>query len=165
MTDLPSAFFKQISEHIFEPSAATIGPWSPYFQHGGPPSALLAHALRTYSLSGPFKISRITIEILSAVPVQTCEIKIQIVRAGKRVELLKGEYVSDGKTYLIAHAWRFLPEFGATSAISDSYQIPLFPEPQAQKFFPGISYFPYGDALEWRFAKGGFGLYAFPYGS
>jgi Thioesterase-like superfamily len=32
---------------------------------------------------------------------------------------------------------------------------PLPPE-QPQRFFPGVGYFPYGHAMEWRFARGGF---------
>ena len=156
MNDLPAAFFKQRSEHSYEPTVATIGPWSPDLQHGGPPSALLTHALRTYPSAGNFIITRITIELLSAVPVKPCEIRVEVVRSGKRVELLKGEYRSEGKTYLVAHAWRFLPEAGITVALTDSFETPLLPEPQVQKLFPGVSYFPYGEALEWRFTKGGY---------
>lgn len=156
MNNLPESFFIQTGQRTFEPTEATIGPWSPNFQHGGPPSALLTHALRTYPSSGPFNVSRVTIELLSAVPVKPCEIKVEVVRAGKRIELLRGEYLSEGKTYLIAHAWRIISETGVTSEISDSYEIPLLPEPQAQKFFPGFDRFPYGEALEWRFTKGGY---------
>ena len=154
MFELSAAFFIQTGENRFEPTEATIGPWSPDFQHGGPPSVLLTHALRVYPSSIPLKITRVTIEILSAVPVKPCEIKVEIVRGGKRIEFLRGEYISEGKTYLIAHAWRFLPEPGVSSVLSDSYQIPMLPGPQPYKSFQGVSYFPYGEALEWRFTKG-----------
>lgn len=157
MNDLPPAFFRQISGSQFAPSSATIGPWSPDFQHGGPPSALLTHALRTHPSTGNFRITRVTIELLSPVPVKPCEIKVEVVRGGKRIELLRGEYRSEDKTYLIAHAWRIVSEVGVTSPISDSYEIPLLPEPQAQQFFAGAGSFPYGEALEWRYVKGGFG--------
>lgn len=156
MNELPIAFFHQISESEFEPSIATIGPWSPDFQHGGPPSALLTHALRTYKSSENFVITRVTIELLSAVPVKPCVIKVEVVRGGKRIELLRGEYLSEGKTYLIAHAWRIVSEVGVTRATADAFELPLLPEPQPQNFFPGSGSFPYGEALEWRFAKGGF---------
>jgi hypothetical protein len=156
MIDLPAAFFRQTGENRFEPSEATIGPWSPDFQHGGPPSALLTHALRTYRSSLPLTITRVTIEILSAVPVKPCEIRVEVVRGGRRVELLRGEYMADGKTYLIAHAWRFIPEPGVTSVLSDSYEIPPLPGPQPFKSFQGVSYFPYGEAIDWRFTMGGY---------
>lgn len=154
MIDLPAAFFRQTGQNTFEPSEAVIGPWSPDFQHGGPPSALLTHALRVYPSSLPMKITRVTVEILSAVPVRPCEIKVEVVRGGRRVELLRGEYTADGKTYLIAHAWRFDSEPGVTGVFLDTYDIPPFPGPQPYKSFQGVSYFPYGEALEWRFAEG-----------
>lgn len=154
MIDLPAAFFRQTGQNTFEPSEAVIGPWSPDFQHGGPPSALLTHALRVYPSSLPMKITRVTVEILSAVPVRPCEIKVEVVRGGRRVELLRGEYTADGKTYLIAHAWRFVSEPGVTGVFLDTYDIPPFPGPQPYKSFQGVSYFPYGEALEWRFAEG-----------
>jgi hypothetical protein len=156
MINLPPAFYRQTAANAYSPSEATIGPWSPDFQHGGPPSALMTHALRTFPSPAAFRITRITIELLSAVPVTPCEIRVAVVRSGKRVELLKGEYTSAGKTYMIAHAWRFLAEEGVTAAVEDSFALPLLPEAQLLQPFPGISYFPYGDALEWRFTKGSF---------
>ena len=157
MNALPAAFFRQTGLSTFEPSQATVGPWAEDLQHGGPPSALLTHALRTFPSSGPFKVSRITIELLSAVPLTPCEINVEVVRGGKRIELLRGEYISAGRTYLIAHAWRLVADAGVTSPVTDSYETPLLPGPQVQKFFPGVSSFPYGDALEWRFTRGGYG--------
>ncbi len=156
MFTLPAAFFSQTCENRYLPTEATIGPWSPDFQHGGPPSALLTHELRIYPSAFPLNITRVTIEILGAVPVTPCEIKVEVVRGGKRIELLRGEYTSEGKTYLIAHAWRFIPEPGVTSVLSDSYEIHPLPEAQIYKSFQGVSYFPYGEALEWRFTKGAY---------
>lgn len=153
---LPAAFFRQTGENTFEPSEATIGPWSPGFQHGGPPSALMTHALRVYPSPQPLKVTRVTLEILSAVPVKPCEIKVEVIRGGKRVELLRAEYISECKIYLIAHAWRFISEPGVTSVLSDSYKIPPLPEPQTFKSFQGVSYFPYGEAIDWRFTEGGY---------
>jgi len=152
--ELPAAFFRQTGENSFEPTEATIGPWSPDFMHGGPPSALLTHALRIYPSLLPLNIIRVTIEILNAVPIKPCELKVKVIRGGKRIELLRGEYNAEGKTYLTAHAWRFLSEPGVSSTLSDSYIVPALPEIQPYKSFQEVSYFPYGEALEWRFTNG-----------
>ena len=156
MTELPTAFYKQLSEGEFEPTVATQGPWSPDFQHGGPPSSLLTHALRIHPSAGPFRIIRITIEILNAVPVTPCEITVEVVRGGRRIDLLRGEYRSGGKTYLIAHAWRVFSEVGLTRASSDAYDVPLLPEAQTHHIYSMFGNFPYVEALEWRFSEGGF---------
>lgn len=153
---LPPSFFQQIGKNAYQPTEATIGPWSPELQHGGPPSALLAHALRVYPGSESFVLSRITIEILGVIPLTPCEIKVEKVRAGKRIELLKALYISDGKTYMIAHAWRLESDAGISPSVKEPFTLPLLPGPQTQTFFPGISYFPYGHAIEWRFTEGSF---------
>ena len=154
---LPACFFQQIGEMQYQPTEATIGPWSPELQHGGPPSALLAHALQIFPSQKNMALSRITIEILGAVPITPCEIKVEQVRAGRRIELLKAQYISAGKVYMIAHAWRLQSQTGISQVISDPFVLPPLPGPQEQTFFDGISSFPYGHALEWRFSSCSFG--------
>jgi hypothetical protein len=152
--NLPASFFREIGNRRYEPTEATIGPWSSDAQHGGPPSALLTSALRTFPSPENLKIARVTIEFFSAVPVKSCEIKVEKIRAGRKVELLKGRYISEGKIVLLAHAWRINSQIGISKPISDEFEIPRLPGPQVQKSFPGVDYFPYIEALEWRFAKG-----------
>ena len=158
MTDptLPPSFFQKIGENEYAPTEATIGPWSAQLQHGGPPSALLAHALRVFPTQGNFVLSRITIEILGAIPLTPCQISVERVRSGRRIELLKAQYVSAGKTFMIAHAWRLEAETGLSKTVPEPFALPPLPGPQAQTFFPGITYFPYAQALEWRFTQGSF---------
>jgi len=153
-SNLPPSFFRKTGKGKYEPTEATIGPWSSDFQHGGPPCALLTHALRTFPSPEDLKIVRITIEFFSAIPIKPCEIKIEKVRAGKKIELLRGQYISEGKTFLLAHAWRIESQTGISRPISDGFKLPQLPGPQVQKSFPGINYFPYLEALEWRFTEG-----------
>ena len=154
--NLPPSFFRKTGEGKYEPTEATIGPWSSDLQHGGPPCALLTHALRIFPSSDNLKMVRITIEFFSAVPIKPCEIKIKKVRAGKKIEFLRGQYISEGKTILLAHAWRIESQMGITKPVSDGFKLPRLPDPQVQISFPGITYFPYLDAIEWRFTEGSF---------
>ena len=154
--NLPSSFFRKLGDTEYQPTEATIGPWSPELQHGGPPCALLTHALRVYPSAGNFKIARITIEFLGTVPLTPCEIRVESVRSGRRIELLKAQYICAGKTCMIAHAWRLEAQDGVSPIVAEPFVPPQLPEAQAQTFFPGVSYFPYGHALEWRFTQGRF---------
>ena len=154
--NLPPSFFRKTGEGKYEPTEATIGPWSSDLQHGGPPCALLTHALRIFPSSDNLKMVRITIEFFSAVPIKPCEIKIKKVRAGKKIEFLRGQYISEGKTILLAHAWRIESQMGISKPVSDGFKLPRLPDPQVQISFPGITYFPYLDAIEWRFTEGSF---------
>ena len=154
--NLSPAFFLGTGENSFQPTEATIGPWAAELQHGGPPCALLAHALRTFPGPDDFRVARLTIEFLGPVPVKPCDIKVTRIRGGKRIELLRGEYLVEGKCCLAATAWRLQEDNGVTLPLADDFHLPDFPPSQELKPFPGVSYFPYGDALEWRFTQGGF---------
>ena len=155
---LPTAFYRRTSAGplSFEPSEATIGPWSAEHQHGGPPIALLAHALRCHPATTTMELVRLTVEILGPIPVQPCQIEVEVLRPGKRIELLKATLRSGGKTVLTAQAWRMERLPGISPPVPDPYELPPMTAPEATRFFPGISYFPYVHALEWRFEQGAY---------
>lgn len=154
--NLPTAFYLPTGDGRYTPTEATVGPWSSEFQHGGPPCALLVNALRRFPTDGNLQIAKIAFEFFSAVPVSPCEINIQKIRGGRQVELLRGRYLSQGKTYLLAHAWRMASQPGVSVPVSDDFVLPELPGPQLQKFFQGVDSFPYGESLEWRFTQGAF---------
>lgn len=156
LPNLPASFFIQTGERRYEPTEATIGPWSENDQHGGPPSSLLTNALRLFPSEENLKIAKIAIEFFGAVPVAPCEIKIEKIRGGKKVELLRGQYISQSKTILLSHAWRIKTHNGTLEPVSDDFEVPEFPGSQTQIFLPGADLCPYAEALEWRFAKGGY---------
>jgi hypothetical protein len=118
--DLPSSFFCRTGERQYNPTEATIGPWSSDLQHGGPPCALLTNALHNYTSPEDLKIARITIEFFSAVPVKPCEIKVKKVRSGKKVELLQGEYISGGYDLVFQSSFSEIHDVGRTSTLFES---------------------------------------------
>ncbi len=150
------SFYRKLGVDSFAPTEATIGPWSAELQHGGPPSALLVNRLRAFSTANNKIIGRISFEFFSGVPYADCEIKVEKVRPGSKVELLRAQYISNGRTYMLAHAWCLESIQGITERILEDFISPSLPGPQEQKTFPGIDYFPYGEALEWRFTEGGY---------
>ena len=88
--DAPTAFYEPLGGTRFAATAATGGPWSDSLQHGGPPSALLVRALEL--LPGPVgRLTRITTEFLSPVPVGELEVSAEVARDGASVQLLTAE--------------------------------------------------------------------------
>lgn len=157
MTDKPApAFFLPLDKQTYQPTEATIGPWSPTLQHGGPPAALLTHALQQTAQAQHKQIARITIEIFRPIPVQPCQITVETVRGGKRIELLRAWYLVDGTPILMAHAWLLEAVDNVSPSVPDPFVVPALPPEQPQQFFPGLDYFPYGRSLEWRFVQGSF---------
>ena len=155
-SQLSSAFYLPLGGGRYEPTESTIGPWAPGTQHGGPPGALLMHALSTYPSEQGLEIARLTIEILGPVPIGACEVTVERIRGGKRIELLRGQYATGGKVFMTAHAWRTERVPGIAPGIADPFVVPPMPDKATEGYFQGIEYFPYGDALEWRFVEGGF---------
>ena len=152
------AFFIPDQEHPgrYEPTEATVGPWSPLHQHGGPPIALLAQALSRHPSAVPMDLGRLTVEFLGPVPLGPCEVSVQVLRPGKRVELLQAQYKVQGKPVLTAQAWRLERQPGICPEVPDTWTVPAMPEQECTRFFPGSDGFPYGRSLEWRFVEGGF---------
>ncbi len=75
---------------LLEPTAYTGSGWGPNMQHGGPVSALLTRAMERHLNEGT-RITRIAVEILSAVPLSTMRLRSWIKRPGRRIALLQSE--------------------------------------------------------------------------
>lgn len=153
---LPPSFYEDLGSGRYRPTEAAIGPWAPDLLHGGPPIALLAHALRTHAAAGPMQIARLTVEILGAMPLAECALQVEVLRPGRRIELLRATMQAGGRTLLLAHAWRLEPLPGSTPVVAEPWTPPPLPGEQPYRAFPGVSYFPYGHAMEWRYVEGAF---------
>ena len=73
------------------------GPWNPGLLHGGPPAALLAHALETEHGDPALWTTRITIDLLRPVRLAPLKVRTQLVREGRRIKLIDA-FLQDGDT-------------------------------------------------------------------
>jgi len=144
------AFFEPLGGGRFAATEHTSGPWDPASQHAGPPAALLSRALARCAPREGTLLSRLTFEVLGAVPVAEVEVEAQVARPGRTVELLEAELRAGGRTAMTARAWR-IPVAAAPSAGLDTLA-PLPPRPPEPT--PPPSPFGYGEAVELRFASG-----------
>jgi hypothetical protein len=145
---VPGAFFVRLGDGRFLATAHTAGPWDPRHQHAGPPSALLATAMDTREGMG---LARLTVEILGPIPVGEVEVRVEVERPGRSVELVAGELVAGGRTVARARAWRTL---AAPVRIAPEHLPPPLPDsddPEAAT----LGDFGYAAAIEWRWADGG----------
>jgi hypothetical protein len=77
-----------------DPSAA--GPWGPNMQHGGAPAALVAWTAENIATREPMRVARITIDLLRPVPIAPLEIRSEIVREGRKIQLCSISLLADG---------------------------------------------------------------------
>jgi hypothetical protein len=147
------AFFLPRADGRYEATEHTSGPWDPRLQHAGPPAALIGRALERCEPRPEMVISRLTFEILHAVPVGEVEVRARIVRPGRSVELLEGSLSAGGREVVRTSAWRVL-RAPAETATPHPYKPPPLPDeptPLPEQIESG-----YLKAVEWRPVSGGF---------
>jgi hypothetical protein len=156
--DAPAeAFYEPLGDGRFAGTAATAGPWSPDLQHGGPVSALIGRAFERHDPVPGTRVARVTVEILSPVPVAELQVDVRVVRPGRRVAHLEGEISHEGRTIVRATAWRILTAPSHLEPVVHAAPPP--PLPVATPPFEqwrDLHMDGYLSAMEWRLLDGGF---------
>jgi hypothetical protein len=145
----------------FVPTELTTGPWDARAQHGGAPSALLAHLIEQVETPGPMQVARLTYELLRPVPLAPLAARTQILRPGRKVQLVEASLLTDDNTEVMrATALRIrTAELPVPDVTLPEDQPPGEPDHGAIRQFPhrrheGPAFYP--DACEIRFVDGGF---------
>jgi hypothetical protein len=160
-----------VSEAFYEadgdrwiPSELTRGPWDPKAQHAGPPSALIAREIerlgggRLGGGEGPeAQVGRVTYEIMRPVPIAPLRLEAEVVRPGRRVEMVEAALSDDEGAVLLARGWRLRQK-----------EVELDPKPEAPPAPPGPEEgkpgpfvetghdVGYHSAMDYRFIHGSF---------
>jgi hypothetical protein len=152
---LAEAFYKVLDDDVYESTEHTIGPWDATSQHGGPPAALLGRSVERFGGREDIQVARMTLEILGPIPVSPLKTTVQMLRPGKKVELLEASLTAGGKEVVRANAWRIRT---AELPIDPPEVPPPAPPPEECELadrFP-TDWQGYIDAMEWRLASGTF---------
>ncbi len=90
------------------PTPHARGPWNPEHLHGGPVAALLAREVETTTTAGagPFRVARLTVELLRPVLLAHLDVKAALARPGGRVQLVEAEATQGGRVVARARALR-----------------------------------------------------------
>ncbi len=117
-----------IDAERFTPTDLVTGPWDIDYCHGGPPCALLTHGI--HAVGPDMGMARITFDIAHPIPKLPVTIRTEVIRGGKRVQLVRGDLLGDnGESYLTAHAWLMRIDPDAAPAVP--YDGPLPPPPDS----------------------------------
>ena len=151
---MDDCFFRPLGNDRWSATVHTTGPWDARFQHGGPPSALLARALEQCSPREDLLVARIAVDILGAIPVGELGLRSRLLRTGRSVELVEAALSAGGRDVARAHAWRVLR---TTQQIAPR-QPPPPPLPAESTPSAADGWIDgYLSAVEWRFTAGAFG--------
>ena len=153
---MPESFYEH-AEDGFLATELTRGPWDPGAQHAGPPSALLGRGIERLEDGAGFQVARVTLEILKPIPIGPVRVEAEVVRPGRRVQLVEASLRNDEGELVRARAWQMRtteidlpPEARATDP-------PPGPERgSVPEFFATGQKVGYHTAMEWRSVGGGF---------
>jgi len=134
----------------------TRGPWDPGAQHGGAPAALIGRAIERTVPGEDMRVARVTMELLRPVPIGPLRLETEVVRPGRRVQLVAARLWAGDTLTVQALALRIRREPGLAPAVAPDARAPEpVPGPEAAaplRIGEGRS-FP-GDGAELRFVRG-----------
>ena len=154
---MPAAFYEPAGDG-FLATELTRGPWDPGAQHAGPPAALLGRALERLPGGVDMQVGRITFEILRSIPIAPLRIEAEVVRPGRKVQMLAAELSVEGEVLMRARAWRLRrAPIEIPPGVVSTPPGPRFPaDADDYEFFPSEHGLGYHSAMEMRFSSGGF---------
>lgn len=161
---MPGSFYEQHGD-VYIATELTRGPWDPGAQHAGPPVALIGRELERLGggrMGGgegpPAQVARITYEILRSVPIGRLRVDAEVVRPGRRVEMVQATLADDeGEALVRAQGWRLRTESVNLEEPEPPAEGPPGPERGRATSFPDIGFGTgYHSAMEYRFVRGSF---------
>ena len=145
------AFYLPLGDDRFTPTRATESPWDHGAQHGGPPSALLAH-LAGAAAGGHMRAARVSVDFFGAIPRRELTVEVSPVRPGRRIDLTEAVMTVEGRTVAVARVWSLA--VGPTPPVVTELTPPAALPDESVQPFPDLADWGYGQALEWRYTAG-----------
>ena len=141
---------------IADTSAFAGGPWSPKLQHGAAPSSLICWAVERLPSPVPMRIARLTVDLMRPVPVAPLAIETEIVREGRKIQLVSVRLLADREEGVRARALRIRIDPREMPAIAGGppLELPMPEHCSPPDFFATET--PFLKGIEMRTAKGGF---------
>jgi hypothetical protein len=142
------------------PTDLARGPWDPGAQHGGPPAALIARALERCDGADGYHLARLGVDFVRPVPLSPLRVETEVVRPGRRVQLLSARVLAEDVEVCRAAALRIRRT--SSPIVTGTAAEPPPPGPEAGRDAPapmsGLERSFVGEAMEKRFVSGDYGL-------
>lgn len=138
------AYFQRMGPERFQPLPTTSGAWNTQELHIAPVIGLLTHVLEQAQAARGTGLSfgRLSYDILGPIPMEPLDVRAEVIRPGRTVELWEAVVECRGRAVLRARAWAMAAQ--DTSSVAGT---PIAPIP------PRTSMTPYDPTQVW---EGGF---------
>lgn len=142
----------------FRATELARGPWDPGALHGGAPAALLMRAFEELPSDPELMLCRVTYELLRPVPLGGLEVSAEVIRPGRRVQLLEGSLrTTDGAEVVRARALR-VRRAEASAPVQEALALPGPDRGRSNYLGPPGAHRPMFavDTMDIRFLEGAF---------
>lgn len=149
----PTSFYVPLGGGKYRSTIHTQGAWNAHEQHMAPATGLLAHELERFQPREDMRMARVSLDILGIIHGGDIEITTRMVRPGKTIELIEAEMLCQGRTAIVARAWRLKThDSTAVAGIED----PTVTHPEDLPAWDGMDMWPGGyiEQLEFRVEPG-----------
>ena len=117
------------------------GAWNEHEQHMAPASGIIAAELAQFQPRDDVRIGRIGYDIFGLIEAGEFSIVTRMIRSGKTIELLESEMQAQGRTCIVARAWRMcIDDSSAVAGLEDQ----VIQQPDALAQWHGMSRWPGG---------------------
>nr|WP_313313835.1 thioesterase family protein [Dietzia maris] len=131
------AYFDRLGPGRFRPTEHVSGAWDESTQHIGPALGLLVHAVEldlAARRDDPMVVSRLSYELLGVVPMDIMDIRVEVVRPGRTIELVEATCGHGERTGIRLRAWLQQPR--DTEAIAGDGFDPIPPPGRMEPWDP-----------------------------
>ncbi len=147
-----------MTEAIFVPDGDTFmptehagGPWDAAALHGGAPAALMARAIEAVEPELGMFVSRLTAEFMRPVPMSPLRLATEVIRPGKKVQLIQASLSAGGIEVARATALRIRQAVGDFPAGEEE---PAPPPPEQGTQLTDVPWRGFGGAMDPRLVAG-----------
>jgi hypothetical protein len=140
-------------------SAFAGGPWDPRLQHGAAPSSLICWAVERLPAPAAMRVARLTVDLMRPVPVAPLELDVEVLREGRKIQLVAARLRANGTEVVRATALRVRRDEQALP--SDAFCPPHDmrpPETLRDPMTRGMACTPFLSGISMRIARGSFKL-------
>ena len=137
-----TAFYLPLGDDRYEPTDFTESPWDPRMQHGGPPAALLAHAMAP---GDGQRLTRLSVDFLGPIPRRPLAVEVTPIKPGRLTSLVEARMVIDDKIAVVARGWH-IATGPKPSVVTPGEAQPAIPATTDDS----MNFFGYGRATDWR---------------
>lgn len=126
---------------IYRSTQYAQGAWNEHEQHMAPATGILSHELEQFMPRDDMRIGRISLDIFGLIAFGEFSITTRSIRPGKTIELLESQMQAQGKTCIVARAWRMLTQDTSTVAATEDTEIL---KPEQLPLWTGMTRWPGG---------------------